>query len=139
MKNLRNWIIGLVAIVAVLVGGYFVSTNVNKNSAKPEATKQEQVKKVEAFVVIHLDDSDVSKNVELAKGETALDATKAAAEVVTSGEGETAFITSINGREADASKNEFWELVINGENAQVGAGGYKIQDDDKIEWRISIY
>lgn len=73
--------------------------------------------------------------------DTALDLTRFAVdgEIKTQGEGKMALVTSINDREADFSKREFWELVVNGEPAQVGAGSYIVQAGDKIEWRISTY
>lgn len=72
-------------------------------------------------------------------GQTALAATQADAKVITSGTGENAFITSINGRTTDTKKREFWELDANGAETQVGAGSYIIKNHDQIEWKISNY
>ena len=138
---MKKWIIAVVLVAAVLGGGYFVSTNLDqKNEASPVSTQE--VKKIKASVEIDSGGEEKSPSkysVEVEEGKTVLDATNKVADVATSGEGEMAFVTSINDRVADSSKNEFWELVINGESAQVGAGGYKIQDGDKIEWRISQF
>ena len=49
------------------------------------------------------------------------------------------FVTSINGRKADEGKREFWSFYINGEPSQVGAGEYKTESVDKIEWRIETF
>jgi hypothetical protein len=57
----------------------------------------------------------------------------------TSGEGANAFVTSIGGREADQAKQEFWAFYVNGEQAQVGAGAYEMQDGDEITWKLETY
>jgi hypothetical protein len=72
-------------------------------------------------------------------GKTALEATQANTKVVTTGTGVNAFVTSIDGRAADTKEREFWELIANGDQTQVGAGSYIIQNGDKIEWKISTY
>ena len=72
-------------------------------------------------------------------GKTALEATESTVKVVTSGTGENAFVTSIEGREADAKKREFWEFLVNGSQAQVGAGSYILQNNDQIQWKITNF
>jgi TolA-binding protein len=49
------------------------------------------------------------------------------------------FITSINGRKADESENEFWSFIVNGEPAQVGAGSYELNDGDEILFEIDTW
>jgi hypothetical protein len=55
------------------------------------------------------------------------------------GEGENAFVTTINGRAADDSKNEFWSLSVDGEPAQVGAGSLETEDGQEITWTIDTF
>ncbi|QAY71295.1 DUF4430 domain-containing protein [Xylanimonas protaetiae] len=55
------------------------------------------------------------------------------------GEGANAFVTAIGGRAADPTKNEFWAFYVNGEQAQVGAGTYEMQDGDKITWKLETF
>lgn len=55
------------------------------------------------------------------------------------GEGENAFVTAINGRAADDSKNEFWSLSVDGELAQVGAGSLETEDGQEITWTIDTF
>ena len=128
----------------MIVAGYFVSANVQeKGEITPSAVSQEnQVKKVKASITINPGSESQVLSVqdfEIEEGSTALEATSQVADVKTSGEGEMAFVTSIDGKEANEAKNEFWELVINGESSQVGAGSYEVKDGDKIEWRISKF
>lgn len=51
---------------------------------------------------------------------------------------ENGFVTAINGRKADASK-EFWAFYVNGKQAEVGAGEYLTKDSDQIVWKIEQY
>lgn len=141
MKYLqKNWIIGIAVVAVVLIGGvYLVSSN--NQSTQETSTQEEKVEKVEASIGIRYgeDQVDAFGGVEIEEGKTALDLTKKVVEVETSGEGEMAFVTKIKNREADSSNNEFWELLINGESSQVGAGSYKVKDGDKIDWKISKF
>ncbi|MFD7024550.1 DUF4430 domain-containing protein [Promicromonospora sukumoe] len=55
------------------------------------------------------------------------------------GEGDNAFVTAIDGRAADDSKNEFWSLSVDGELAQVGAGSLETEDGQEITWTIDTF
>lgn len=74
-------------------------------------------------------------------GKTALEATITSlnGKVKTKGDGINAYVTSIQGREADIKKNEFWELDVNGKPAEVGAGSYILKAGDKIVWKINTF
>jgi hypothetical protein len=96
------------------------------------------VQKVSASLKIGDTDSqtfDISNFI----GKTALEATQSMIKVVTSGSGINAFVTSIDGREADANRREFWEFLINGSQSQVGAGSYIVQNNDQIQWKITNF
>lgn len=72
-------------------------------------------------------------------GKTALEATQANTKVIATGTGANTFITGLGEKITDTKKHEFWELIANGAQTQVGAGSYIIQNGDKIEWKISTY
>jgi hypothetical protein len=74
--------------------------------------------------------------IQLPAGSTALAATQAVAEVQLEGEGELAVVTGIDGIVPDTNKQEFWKLVINGEDVPVGAGTYVVQDHDTVAWEV---
>jgi len=76
---------------------------------------------------------------EIISGKTALDLTKEKANIKTKGEGTNAYVTEINSLEALNSKKEYWAFYINGKMAEVGAGSYKLKNNDKIEWKIEKY
>ena len=83
---------------------------------------------------------DVELTYEGAAGKTALELLVAAdPTAVVQGEGENAFVTGIDGREAQASGKEFWALYVNGEMAQVGAGSLVTETGDEITWKLETY
>jgi len=140
----KNWLVTGVILVLVVLGGYFFSTNIHQKGdiGSAAVSQREQIKKVKASLTINPGGASqvlASQDVEIEEGKTALDLTGQVATVETQGEGKNAFVTAINGRTTNASKKEFWELLINGKSAQVGAGSYKVKNGDKIEWRISTY
>lgn len=138
---MKKLIAGLLVTIVVLGSGYFVATNFpSQNETKVDSTQQD-VKTLKVSVVLNFGEEEKTNtySLNLESGKTALEATKKVADVVTSGEGELAFVTSIRDREADSDKNEFWEFVINGEPAQIGAGSYVVKNGDKLEWRISTF
>lgn len=68
-------------------------------------------------------------------GKTALEILKANYQVETKdypGLGE--FVVSIGGITPDSK--HFWQFVVNGQPAQVGASSYQTQNGDQIEWRL---
>ncbi|GAA3216903.1 DUF4430 domain-containing protein [Oerskovia jenensis] len=88
------------------------------------------------------DDStdDVEFTYEGVAGKTALELLVAAdPTAVVQGEGENAFVTGIDGREAQDSAKEFWALYVNGEMAQVGAGALVTETGDEIAWKLETY
>lgn len=72
-------------------------------------------------------------------GSTALQLLSATHTVVTKGQKENAFITTIDGYAANTEKREFWAFYINRKQAEVGAGSYVVKNHDTIEWKIETY
>ncbi|MCB7137268.1 DUF4430 domain-containing protein [Cellulosimicrobium marinum] len=72
-------------------------------------------------------------------GRTALDLLlEADPSAQVTGEGENAFVTAIDGVEADPD-SEFWALYVNGEMASVGAGSLDTTDEDEITWKLETF
>jgi len=85
-------------------------------------------------------DADATFSYEGVAGKTALELLLAAdPTAVLSGEGENAFVTGIEGREAQESAKEFWALYVNGEAAQVGAGSLVTETGDEITWKLETF
>lgn len=72
------------------------------------------------------------------EGKTALELLESTAQTVKAGEGENAYITSINGVAADSTK-EYWAFSINGEASMVGAGSYITKGSDVIKWDLTTF
>lgn len=118
----------IVAIVVILASVFFVvNSNRNNSTTDNEATESAQVV------------TQAAKPNPLAyrgqEGKTALEILKAVANVETSGEGQMAFVVSINGYKPDTTK-EFWAFYVNNKMAEVGAGSYKTKADDVIKWQL---
>ena len=139
MKTIQKNLILVIIAAAVLLGGGFYYFNQNKPDENKSTTSTAQEKKVVTKVTIKADGQEKNYEVENAVGKTALEATEEAVTIEKTGEGKDSFITSINGRKADGSKNEFWKLVINGKDAEVGAGSYTVAENDAIAWEIDTY
>jgi hypothetical protein len=134
MNNTKKLLVLLLLILLAIGTGFYLR---NKNLSTP--TTEEVVQGLKTTLSINDGGSDQSYDASQFVGKTALSATENMAKIETSGTGINAFITSINGRAADSKKNEFWELLINGGSAQVGAGSYIIQSGDSIQWHITTY
>ncbi len=46
------------------------------------------------------------------------------------------FVQSIDGVKADSG--HFWEFWLNGKSSNVGASSYKLQNGDKLEWKLTV-
>jgi hypothetical protein len=142
--NPKTWLATMAAIAIVAAGWNLATSNSQetRTSSQIAVPQTEQVARQGVSITINPgSDSQVLsvQNLITEDGSTALDITRLISNVETSGEGEMAFVTSIDGRVADQAKNEFWELIINGAPSQVGAGSYTVQEGDTIEWRISTF
>ncbi|MBI5127281.1 DUF4430 domain-containing protein [Candidatus Roizmanbacteria bacterium] len=99
-----------------------------------KATVSEQI-----TVFLKTDTGDQYLELRTKKGNTALQLTQERMDVDVRGEGKNAYVTGINGREADSKKKEYWAFYVNGKPAEVGAGSYILKQGDKIEWKIENY
>lgn len=140
MNLIKKNILLIAVAVAVIFGGGFYYLNQNKPEDNKTTTRTTQEKKVVTNVTIKADGQEKNYQVDSVVGKSALEATKlATTEVKMTGEGENAFVTEINGREASSDKKEFWKLVINGKDSEVGAGSYIVKENDKLSWEIDTY
>lgn len=130
MKSFKTLILPVIAILLIIAGFAFFKNKTEKNISVPLKETGYATLKIEGGSTY-----DISGYI----GKTALEATESQVSVVTKGDGENAFVTSINELSADPKKREFWEFDVNGSQAQVGAGSYVIQNHDQIEWKITNY
>lgn len=73
------------------------------------------------------------------KGQTGKDALSLLKKKAEVKQDKSGLVVSINGREAMASKREYWAFYVNGKFASVGPADYKTKDEDIIEWKINKY
>lgn len=117
--------IGLIVVSLALLGQ---RTNQTTNPAGNSPTNQSQNSTKTSGVTYNGQD-----------GKTALELLQSVATIETSGDGEMAFVTSINGVKADPSANQFWAFYINGQSASVGAGSYITKNSDTISWKLDTF
>lgn len=122
-------IIALV-IGALVIIGAITATVIIINQPQSNTTEQQTTKKLE------LVNNELSYQGK--EGITALALLEENATIVTSGTGEMAYVTTINGVLADSTK-EYWQFIVNGESASVGAGSYVTKDSDTITWKLTTF
>lgn len=89
--------------------------------------------------IITIDSKKNQSNMRVKVGSNALQLLISTHKVISKGEKENAFITTIDGRVASMVDKEFWSFYVNGKQAQVGAGSYFVKNNDTIEWKIETY
>lgn len=134
-QKINKKILLLIGFFVVLFGTAFIQFR----NTIPEK-KIIQVQTISATQIITIEGKKVHSVVRINAGSTALQLLIATEHKVSmKGEKENAFITAINGRVADAAKHEFWAFYVNGKQAVVGAGTYRVKNNDTIEWKIETY
>ena len=118
------YIIGILLLIGAITTAVYIYQS-NNTSVSTTTPKQEVLATTDQAAV-----SYQGKN-----GETALALLEKAAKIQTSGTGEMAYVTTINGVTAD-SKSEYWQFNINGASSSVGAGSYITNDGDTITWKL---
>lgn len=119
-------LIAAAAIITVLLMNQPKTTEANKTNESSTSTTKPTEK-------------DTSVTYSGVEGKTALELLKSSATVEMSGEGEMAFVTSVNGVKADSTKNQFWSFNVNGTPASVGAGSYITKSTDTITWKLDTF
>lgn len=137
MKTNQKLLLILSLSIVVLFGFW----NLKQKNVNTSTVNQRVVQEFKAALIITDGKENPSFDISQYVGRTALEATKSVVKdnIKMSGTGDKAFITGINRRDADTKKREFWEFLVNGKQAEVGAGTYTIQNFDTISWKISTY
>lgn len=128
----KSTLIGIViaAVIALgAIGAYVLSQQNDQETTQQTPTTSESTQAT-------TDTEDTSITYPGEEGKTALELLQTYADVEMQGEGEMAFVTSINGIEAESNVN-FWSFLVNGEMAAVGAGTYETKSTDTITWELT--
>ncbi len=129
----KKLIVGFLLVFLVVVGIEIYHLK------KPEVTKKTEASAKEIYIYLVLPTKNGELLTQISKGKTALDLLEKYSKVGLQGNGVNAFVTTIDGLTADASKRKYWAFYVNGKLADVGAGSYKLQNGDKIVWKIESY
>jgi drug/metabolite transporter (DMT)-like permease len=105
---------------------------------KPAATVS--VPKSKQFVVQETIAGTVTsmQKVRVREGETALAVLKKSASITTQTSSYGILVESING-DINGTQKKYWTYLINGKEAPVGAGVYKVKQGDIITWKFTAY
>ena len=122
-----------ISVLLIIVFGYFFY------QSRLSLVKKSLIQKQNLTVFLKLSGQKDFIKQEIDVNMTALDLIKEKIKIVTKGEGVDAYVVEINGKLAEDSKKEFWAFYVNGKQATVGAGSYKLKEGDRIEWRIETY
>jgi hypothetical protein len=127
-KQILTYIIVVFVAIGAIAGGFYGYQVLTTKKSEP---------------VIATSNCETSNNGRTItyKGEdnsTALELLNKKCQTESTGQGESSFITKINGVEANSSK-EFWSFKVNGEMASVGAGSYTTKSSDIITWELSTF
>lgn len=135
MKKNSKLLLFLAIVFFISFSVWQVRIKNSESKIQGEKTVQENTSLLKINDGKNLQSFDVSEFI----GKTALEATESKARVATNGTGVNAFVISIDGIEANTNRREFWEFIVNGSQAQVGAGSYIIQNNDEIQWKITNF
>lgn len=139
MNNTKNLLLGLLLVVAFVVGVWWVArpgpvnTNAtgNANAAAfvdqctSAASVTANVNGTTQVPVVTYVGSNGKNALELLQASHAVDATDAG------------FVNAIDGiRPGD---NQFWLLCVNGKGAEVGAQDLATKSSDRIEWKLGTF
>lgn len=128
-KQILTYVIVVLVAIGVIAGGFYgYQALIVKKSADP------------VVATSNCETSNNGKTITY-KGEdgtTALELLNKKCQTESTGQGESSFITKINGVEANSSK-EFWSFKVNGEMASVGAGSHTTKSSDTITWELSPF
>ena len=119
------------AVLAIVVGVFGLSSCVSSPTPRIEQAQEVHETRSASSKEFSYDGED---------GKTALELLEEKADDVgVIGVGANAYVTSINGVEAQESKSEFWALYVDGAAAQTGAGSLETETGQKIEWSLETF
>ena len=116
--------------------GGTASSTANQN--KPDYVPGQEEPPSLVGVAQIVDGKPDTAQVTLYKGMNAMAFLKLTHKVVSKdyGAGMGEFVQSIDGVAPDSK--HFWEFYVNGKSSNIGASSYKMQDGDKIEWKLTL-
>jgi hypothetical protein len=127
-KQILTYVIVVLVAIGVIAGGFY-------------GYQALTAKKSDSTIIANSCETSNNGRTVTYKGEdgiTALALLNKNCQTESTGQGESSFITKINGVEANSS-NEFWSFKVNGEMAMVGAGSHTTNSSETITWELSPF
>lgn len=137
MKNKKTLLAAAVLVIILIALGLFrgIASSGGKDSSADSAGEEKA--KAIAVTVVHGDGSE--KVFEYDTDETYLAPVLTEEGLVEGTEGQYGlFITTVDGEEADESKEEWWCITEDGEPSSVSASELEIEDGDKFELTMTV-
>ena len=123
--NKKTIILAAILLVIAVAVVFFVFTPaISKTNvtSKSTSTKNESLKNIFSY-----------------KGEKGKNALELLKKYATVKQDNTGMVISINGRQVNKGKHEYWEFFVNGKSANVGPADYMTKNTDTLMWKIATY
>ena len=131
-KQIRGIILLFFIVAALAFGGFAILPRFTHRDVLSSKTKSPTVTIQPASSSSQIDTFSYAG----VKGKNALELLKNNATVKFDSSG---MVVSINGREADTTRHEYWAFYINGDLANIGPASYMTSDGDILKWKIEKY
>ena len=124
---MKKQAIVLSALIVILLGTIIVSPSIIRKDSKtvqvsPIITSVSEVNKMFTY-----------------EGREGIDALTLLKEETAIKQDDSGLVISINGRDADSNRREYWSFYVNGKMASVGPADYITNEKDKLEWRLENF
>lgn len=130
MKNKSTIIVSLLVIIIAIAGVFGYKAYINSKSV--EGTK-------EYTFIVRDTDNTFCKEYKFKTNEASLGKDLADRQIITTEKNSgMTFVTGVDGREADSSKQEWWNFKINGQDSMVNVDDVMIVNGDKVEFVLTV-
>ena len=117
----------ITALIVILLGTIIVSPSIIKKDSKTEQVNPTVSEALEVNEKFTYEGKEGVDALTLLKEETAIK------------QDNSGLVISIDGRDADSSRREYWSFYVNGKMASVGPADYITNGKDKLEWRLENF
>lgn len=141
----KQYIFAVVLFFILLFSGSFYLTTSRKLEQTPTKRKQDSKKSVasgsritQKILYSSSEASSSAQVIDILEDETALALIKRTHQTTVKNYSFGSLVDAIDSI-TNGTDNNYWILYINGKKAIIGAGAYKLQNNDLIEWRFEAY
>ncbi len=131
----------IISFLIVTVGASVFFTS-QQSLKKTTTIPTESIKEAKTYSITqkitYSEDKQVRDEIEVSKGDTALDALSKSKKVVSKTYSYGTLVEEIEGIKNGTDK-KYWLYYVNGKEGKVGAADYKVAPGDVIEWKFKAY